>query len=117
MEDEVRRQLERFAGVAGREDGELLAGSDGPGLGELADFVQGAVGVDEVEDLVRIDPGEAAVLQDGLDEAPVGGFDPGEEEDQGQGQLAFFEVGEDGLAELALAGGEVEEVVDELEAD
>ena len=36
---------------------------------------------------------------------------------QREGQLPFLEIGEHGLAELALARREVEQVVDELEAD
>ena len=49
--------------------------------------------------------------------AALGGGDPRQEQQERQRQLALLQVREHRLAELALAGGEVEQVVDELEAD
>ena len=73
--------------------------------------------VEDLEDLRVGDAGEAAVGEDGADGFAVGAGAALEGVNDGEGGLAFAEVAGDGLAEDVFGGGEVEDVVDDLEGE
>ena len=63
------------------------------------------------------DGGEAALAEDGADGFAVGSGATFQGVDDGQGGLALAKVTGDGLAEDVFGGGEVEDVVDDLEGE
>ena len=89
-------------------------------LGELCRLlvggVDGFVAVEDGEDVLVSDAVEGALLEDGLNlgSAPsVGAVLEGV--DDGEGGFAFAQVAGDGLAEDDFGGGEVEDVIGDLE--
>ncbi len=97
--------------------GDAEAGGFGVGAGGVHGVVDGAVAVEDLEDLRVGDAVEAAVGEDGADGFAVGSGAALEGVDDGEGGLAFAEVGGYGLAEDLFGGGEVEDVVDDLEGE
>jgi len=99
------------------EFGDGLAGGFGVGAGGVHGVGEGAVAVEDFEDVGVGDVGEAAVGEDGADGFAVGTRPAFEGVDDGQRGLAFAEVGGGGFAEDVVLGGEVEDVVDDLEGE
>ena len=73
--------------------------------------------MEDFEDFGVGDAFEAAVGEDGADGFAVGAGAALEGVDDGEGGFAFAEVGGDGFAEDVFGGGEVEDVVYDLEGE
>jgi len=92
-----------------------LAGGFGVGAGGVHGVVDGGVALEDLDDLGMGDAVEAAVGEDGADGFAVGTGASLEGVDDGEGGFTFAEVAGYGLAEDVFGGGEVEDVVDDLE--
>ena len=115
--DEAGDPEEGALGVGVGQVGDGEAGGFGVGAGGVHGVGDGAVAVEDLEDLRVGDAVEAAVGEDGADGFAVGSGAALEGVDDGERGLAFAEVAGDGLAEDVFGGGEVEDVVDDLEGE
>ena len=73
--------------------------------------------VEDLENFRVGDAVEAAVCEDGANGLAIGAGAALERMDDGEGGFAFAEVGGDGFAEDIFGGGEVEDVIDDLEGE
>ena len=103
LEVVVGEILELGYGMIGEADRFLIGGIDG--------FVAGEDG----ENVLMGDAVEGALLKDGLDFCALLGGAALKGVDDGERGLAFAKVAGDGLAEDNLGGGEVENVIGDLE--
>ena len=115
--DEAGDPEEGALGFGVGEVGDGEAGGFGVGAGRVHGVVEGAVALQDLDDLGVGDAVEAAVGEDGADGFAVGAGAALEGVNDGQGGFAFAEVAGDGFAEDFFGGGEVEDVVDDLEGE
>src|SRR5208282_1018734 len=78
---------------------------------------EGTVAVEDGEDIGVGDAIEGAIVEDDFNLAALGRSATLERVDDGHGGLAFTQVAGDGLAEHTLGGGQVEDIVDDLEGN
>src|SRR6202030_2876235 len=114
VEDEVREGLEG-AGVFG-ETGAVEAGfgADGVFEGEVAGAVEGAGIADESYQGYGLDRVEFFLFEDARDHFAGFAVAVFHGVDEWKGDFAFFQIAEDGLAELLAGSGEIQKIIHEL---
>ena len=114
-DDEVGGMEESALDLGVGKHGEGLAGRLGVAGGLIRGVFEGAVAVEDGEDLGVRDAVEGAIAEDGFDLAALGGGATLERMNDGHGGFAFAQIAGHWLAQDAFGGGEVEDIVDNLE--